>query len=61
MMLKKALASLTSEAGQLAAENAAEQPRLDDAATRLDTARREAEAAEKELTDAAARSRRCRA
>ena len=36
---EKALASLTSEAGQLAAENAAEQPRLDDAATRLDTAR----------------------
>ena len=54
---EKALASLTSEAGQLAAENAAEQPRLDDAATRLDTARSQAEAAEKELTDAAARSR----
>ena len=54
---EKALASLTGEAEQLAAEDAAEQPRLAEAATRLETARREADAAEKELTDAAARSR----
>ena len=54
---EKALASLTGEAEQLATEDAAEQPRLAEAATRLETARREADAAEKELTNAAARSR----
>lgn len=54
---EKALAGLTEEKQNLNAEDAAEKPRLSEAATRLADARQDADHAEKALADAAARSR----